>query len=189
MILGAMLAGGAVLSLLSGRHRSRLWAVLGAFGAIAVIGTYIWSHLRHNPGLTATVQDLLTGDFGSPDVKNPWNQLWHWEGRFWRWEAARQVYQPQGLVLLAVTGWAVWRRDRATQLVAVIPLVIAVISVAAHPAASEAGRIGATAWLTCIVGLAFALDCLMRRDKPEESSGMLPDSTPVDIESSVSARV
>jgi hypothetical protein len=137
--------------MLTGSLRTRVVELAAVAVAVGGLMTVTFGALGL-PGLTETVQDLLTEHFDLPDVASPWPQLLQQAAALGRTALFALAGQPVvlaaaliGLIALAAarTWWA--------GLVALAG-VAAVLTVVVHPVRSEIPRLMAPIWISVAVG-------------------------------------
>jgi hypothetical protein len=142
--------------------RTRATGLAVAAGVIGLAQLIVFAAL-HLPGLSETVQDLLTVHFQRPDADAPWSRLVQRDLAMAPGLLAALVGQPIVLAiggvglasLVVVVGW------RSALLLAAG--FATVLTVAIHPVSSEIPRLMAPIWVTVAVGWAALGALLVRR--------------------------
>jgi 4-amino-4-deoxy-L-arabinose transferase-like glycosyltransferase len=169
---GVLLAAGmAAAAVLIGAHdlirRRRIGLPVRLLGAIAVTVLVLWqvmSAIFDIPGAEETLQDKFTASFTLPDVPDPWSRLLDMNRAFWPLQidgwlngGAPFAASPFLAFLVAGTAALCWAASGRLALLWLAAGGTGVLSVVAHPVASEVDRLLVFIWLPVAAGLALAL--------------------------------
>ncbi|WP_344669651.1 hypothetical protein [Catenulispora yoronensis] len=168
---GLLVAAGMGLTRPGIGTRRPATVLLLALAGVGAAGTAAWSAYRGDPGIAETLQELFTVCFTSPDVTHPWQRLLTLNQGFWLMEVRRQATMPFGIAALSVAGRLLWTKSSRAAPLLTVPVLIGIGTVCVHPHFAEAPRLLSTAWITCAVGLAMAVDrfSAVRSQTPTEA--------------------
>ena len=160
-VLVAATAGVGLLAVARARRLGTAPARLAIAAAVVGAGlmlVFAWLHL---PGLTETVQDLLTTHFARPDVADPWLPLLRMDRALLPLIVPGLLAQPL-LVVVAGIGYAALLAVRAwwAGLVAVTGIAT-VLTVLVHPVPSEIPRLIAPIWIGVAIGWGILVAALV----------------------------
>ncbi len=166
LLVSAALAAACVVLALTGTRARRAWTWGAAAVSVAAAGgTAAAIPLLGLPGAAVTLQDTFTAHFTAPPVADPWRELWQLNLKFWpAWIS--DVSASLALLLLAVAGAAaLWTWCRELFWAALFLFAAGAAQVAAHPLPQEAERLGLLMWMPAVLGVAVAVDVVLRRSR------------------------
>lgn len=167
-LVALALAIGALLCLKwvpAARHRGV--AMVAAVSGAGFVASELLSTLFGWPGVSESLQDTFTRHFIRPDVSDPIGRLVQLNLHFWGYYPVSEptaLLAGAGLIAIAVL---LIRRHPAYGVLVTAVAATGMVTVAAHPLASQADRLMVAVWLLLALGLPLLLPG-RERARPDE---------------------